>query len=85
MYYRLTEVAAADGYQLLTECVYEGGIPLDTLNVSMWVVNAPIFTLPQTGGSGQANVLICVTVCAMIGVFALMIHRKKRNYDHSQC
>ena len=82
--YRMTEVEAADGYQLLTECVYEGGIPPETLNVSLQVVNAPVFTLPHTGDAGLATVLIYYTVCLTIAAGVLMYCRKKQTDDHSR-
>lgn len=88
MQYRLTEVATADGYQLLTDYVYEGGIPSDTLMVSLKIVNAPIFTLPHTGDDSQSQVIICVAICAVIGMGLLFFSSKKLtmqdNCDHSQ-
>ena len=51
--YRVTEVKAPKGYQLLTEPVYEGSIQKDDGNfIQLTVVNAPVFELPMTGSTG---------------------------------
>lgn len=77
MYYRLTEVATADGYQLLADPVFEGKIPLDTLEISLRVINSPIFTLPNTGDNSLMLIPIGMTICALIGIGALLCLRKK--------
>lgn len=77
MQYRLTEVATADGYQLLADYAYEGGIPLDTLTVSLKIVNAPVFTLPSTGDNSLTLIPIGIMICAVIGMSALFFLRKK--------
>lgn len=79
MQYRLTEVATADGYQLLADYAYEGGIPLDTLTVSLKIVNTPVFTLPATGSKTLVlmplSIILALGMCA--GAIAL-INRKER-------
>ena len=77
MYYRLTEVATADGYQLLADPVFEGKIPLDTLEISLRVINSPIFTLPNTGDNSLMLIPIGIPICALIGIGALLCLRKK--------
>ncbi|MBQ7767533.1 MAG: Cys-Gln thioester bond-forming surface protein, partial [Oscillospiraceae bacterium] len=50
--YRLTETKAKNGYQLLQSSAYEGGLDVENeLVVSLKVVNAEVFTMPETGGN----------------------------------
>ena len=77
MQYRLTEVATADGYHLLADYAYEGSIPLDTLTVSLKIVNVPIFTLPSTGDNTLSLIPIGILIYAAIGMGALFFLRKK--------
>ncbi len=67
--YRLSETATKDGYQLLTEPAYEGKLSVDKdLKISLKVVNAEIFTLPQTGAKSMMllplGILLCLGICA---------------------
>lgn len=77
-YYRLTETKAPEGFQLLEKPAFENKLPEDAdLEISMTVVNARIFTLPQTGSrslvmSGVSLGLACA-LCA-----ALLIYSKRR-------
>lgn len=81
MQYRLTETKAPDGLQLLTKAAYEGGLSVDQdLTVQLKVVNAPIFTLPETGGNEFAwmsrAVLCCLYICA--GAVLLLIRKPRK-------
>lgn len=75
--YRLTEVAAPDGYQLLTEPAYEGTLPVDSLKISLKVVNAEIFTLPQTGAKSMTLLPLGVALCLAICAGAIVSLRRK--------
>lgn len=78
LYYRLTEVKAPDGYQLLADYAYEGKLPVDqALTVGLKVVNVPVFKIPETGSKSiwlmPASLLLCLGTAA----FFLFYRRKK--------
>ncbi len=77
--YRLTEVAAPDGYQLLSGPAYEGGFTAaNALNVELTVVNVHTFTLPETGSHSMLFMpLFFLAVSVMYGYFALIPNRKR--------
>ena len=71
--YRLTETKAKAGYQLLADYAYVGGLDVeDELIISLKVVNAEVFTLPETGGNTLivqpwiVFALLCVSTLAVI-------------------
>lgn len=71
--YRLTETKAKAGYQLLADYAYVGGLSVeDELIVSLKVVNAEAFALPETGDNTLilqpwiALALLCVSTLAVI-------------------
>ena len=77
--YRLTETATRNGYQLLSDYAYEGGLSVDEdLLVTITVVNAEIFALPKTGSNSLVlmplSILLCLGICAA----ALFTLRKKK-------
>ena len=77
--YRLTETKAPEGYQLLTEPAYEGGIdPEETLIVELTVVNDPVFELPMTGSTNSALAVILQIAGALALIIALLYIVKKR-------
>ena len=77
--YRLTETAAPEGYQLLLDIAYEGGLPADEdLVIQLTVVNVPVFELPKTG-SGSMQLLPIVMVLAY-GLSAMLVELSKRKY-----
>lgn len=85
LYYRLTEVEAPTGYQLLTKAAYEGKLPADGLTVELRVVNSPVFTLPKTGSNSlllfRMAALLCGTGCfilLLIGTKKITYHRKEK-------
>ena len=77
--YRVTEVKAPKGYQLLTEPVYEGGIRKDDGNfIRLTVVNAPIFELPMTGSTGYTAMTAIQVGTGVVLLFILIRLAKKR-------
>ena len=78
--YRLTETAAPDGYQLLADTAYEGGLPVDTeLTIQLTVVNVPTFELPKTGSKSMLLMPISLALAAaMCGGILLISKRKKQ-------
>ena len=76
--YRLTETKAPDGYQLLQGCAYEGVLPLDgNLTVSLTVVNAPVFMLPETGSTDFFRIPLWTALCIWTGA-GLLLYRCKQ-------
>lgn len=77
-HYRLTEVTAPAGYQLLAGAAFEGTIPTDeTLSVTLTVVNALIYELPMTGSKSFAVMAVSLFVCIAGCVGALVYLRRK--------
>ena len=71
--YRLTETKAKDGYQMLADYAYVGGLDVeDELIVSLKVVNAEAFALPETGSEDLMLMqwivlaLLCISTLAVI-------------------
>ncbi len=77
-YYRLTETATLDGYQLLADRVCEGTLGSDR-TLEFTVVNEPVFTLPQTGSTSLAHMPVGLIVCMAVCMGALFVLRKKRH------
>ena len=79
LHYRVTEVKAPNGYELLKGYAFEGQLPTDDLQVSLQVVNAKGFSLPDTGVSTglvlRISQILCAAVCA---VLLLISYKKKR-------
>ena len=77
--YRVTEVKAPKGYQLLTEPVYEGSIQKDDGNfIRLTVVNAPVFELPMTGSTGYTAMTAIQVGTGVVLLFILIRLAKKR-------
>ena len=79
--YRLTETKAPDGYQLLTEPAYVGGISAENnLIVELTVVNALVYELPMTGSTGSTiqNGLQLVGACMLLALLLYVAKTKKR-------
>ncbi len=77
--YRVTEVKAPKGYQLLTEPVYEGSIRKDDGNfIRLTVVNAPMFELPMTGSTGYTAMTAIQVGTGVVLLFILIWLAKKR-------
>lgn len=77
--YRVTELEAPNGYQLLEKPAFEGTLPNDTIEASLWVINSPLFTLPMTGSNTLALMPIGLVFCAVVCMGALLslIRRKE--------
>lgn len=77
--YRLTEVEAPDGYNLLNKPAFEGKLPKEDLTLEVKVINTRIFTMPETGVS-TGMVLKILSMLAAIGGLAacITVNRKKR-------
>lgn len=77
--YRITEIEAPKGYVLITEPVYTGTLPTDTLELGFTVVNAKPFELPQTGSKTMilmpVSLLLCTATC--MGIFVYLRKKKK--------
>lgn len=79
LHYRITELKAPNGYELLKEYAFEGELPADDLQVSLQVVNAKGFSLPETGVSTGLVLRILQLACAAVCAALLVIsYRKKR-------
>ena len=77
--YRLTEVEAPDGYNLLNKPAFEGELPEDDLTLEVRVINTRIFTMPETGVS-TGLVLKVMSLLAAIGCLGacITVKQKKR-------
>ena len=78
--YRLTETAAPEGYQLLADTAYEGGLPADKeLTIQLTVVNVPTFELPKTGSKSLMLMPVALAVAAaMCGAILYVSKRKEQ-------
>lgn len=80
--YRLTETKAKDGYQLLATHAYEGGLDIENeLIVSLKVVNAEVFTMPETGDNTllvQPWIVLALLCVSTLAVIQLMPQPKRK-------
>ena len=81
--YRVTEIAAVNGYVLLTEPVELGTLPRESeestiYNVSVTISNSPTYLLPMTGGTGLWPVLSAGFAAACMGLFLISVSKNKR-------
>jgi len=79
--YRLTETMAPEGYLLLMDVAYEGGIELDKeLTVALTVVNSPVYELPMTGSMGSLILkysrIFCILMCGAMLAYPLVFRKK---------
>ena len=78
LHYRLTETKTKEGYQLLGDYAYVGSLCADKdFTVSLRVVNAKVFTLPETGSNALALMPIGLMLCAAVCMGALIVLKKK--------
>ncbi len=80
LYYRVTELKTPNGYELLKGYAFEGQLPVDDLQVSLQVVNAKGFSLPDTGVSTGLILRIMQLVCAAVCAALLLISYKKKRW-----
>lgn len=78
--YRLTETAAPDGFQLLADIAYEGGLPDDReYTVDLTVVNVRTYELPETGSKSLGLMPIAlILACSLCGAILFVTKRKKQ-------
>lgn len=79
--YRVTEMKAPDGYQLLTKPVHEGSIQVgNEYFVQLTVVNAPVFEMPMTGSTGSRwqMGLQLVGASALLATLLYIAFKKRR-------
>ena len=80
--YRLTETKAKAGYLLLADYAYVGGLCVeDELVVSLKVVNAEAFVLPETGGNTlmiQPWIVLALLCVSTLAVIQLIPQPKKK-------
>ena len=78
LYYRVTETKAPNGYILLTEPVFEGKLPEIDPMVTLRLVNAPQFEMPQTGSASMLRLPIALAICTLLCAGALFRLKKKK-------
>lgn len=78
LYYCITELEAPEGYLLLTDYVYTGQLPEDTLKLDFTVVNAKIFELPKTGSTSMTLMPVALLLSTATCVGVLLYLRKKK-------
>ena len=79
-YYRLTETKAPSGYQLLTGFAYDGRLSEEENNqITLKVVNAPVYKLPQTGSKSPVIMLVSLVV-ALAGCAGAVVFLRKRRF-----
>lgn len=81
--YRLTETKSPEGYLLLTDAAYEGGIETDKgLTVTLTVVNSPVYELPMTGSAGslllECSQIFCILMCGAMLAYPLVFRKKAK-------
>lgn len=80
LFYRVTELKAPNGYQKLPDYAFVGELPEEDLQLSLQVVNAKVYTLPETGVNTELFMRISRISCAVVCAAMLFIsYRKKRS------
>lgn len=77
VFYRITEVAAPSGYQLLADYAFQGKLTVGESDVTINVVNAPKFTLPHTGSHSIALMSTGIALCLLTCVGAVIYLKRK--------
>lgn len=79
IFYRLTEVAAPEGYMLLSKPAFEGELPLDgSRDITITAVNSPQYVLPFTGGQGFPTVTVGLLLAELALSAVFFLFQKKR-------
>lgn len=78
IFYRVTEVAAPDGYSLLNEPVYEGVLPSEDLTIEFTVINVHTFTLPETGSFALLTMQMIGIISMAVSIVLTATYRKRR-------
>ena len=77
VHYRITEVKAPNGFQLLSDYAYEGVLTKNGEIVTVKVVNTPVFTLPHTGSHAMFGVTAGVVLCLLTCMGAVIYLKRK--------
>lgn len=77
VYYRITEVKAPNGFQLLGDYAFEGMLNFKDEVITINVVNTPIFTLPHTGSHAMFGVTAGLTLCLLTCIGAVIYLNRK--------
>lgn len=76
--YRVTETKTQIGYQLLSDYAFEGELKENgDIDIEFTVVNAPIFVLPATGGTGFNSILLGAVLLFISSYFTFKFINKK--------
>lgn len=79
VYYRLTEIAAPEGYALLAEPAFEGELPQDgSRDITVTAVNTPQFILPFTGSMGFTTVTLGLLLAELAMCAVVFLFQKKK-------
>lgn len=79
--YRVTETETQKGFQLLGDFAFEGELTENgDVNVELTVVNAPIFSLPATGGNSLLLLMAVGSTLLLVGAYFLFnaINKKSK-------
>ena len=79
LHYRITEVKAPNGFQLLGDYAYEGMLTANGEVITLNVVNAPVFTLPHTGSRSMIGISAGLGLCLLTCLGAVYFLRKKES------
>ena len=79
LYYRITEVKAPNGFQLLVDYAYEGKLTSKDEVVTLNLVNTPVFTLPHTGSRSMIGISAGLGLCLLTCLGAVYYLRKKES------
>ena len=80
LFYRVTELKAPNGYQKLLDYAFAGELPEEDLQISLQVINAKVYTLPETGVNTELFMRISRISCTVVCAAMLFIsYRKKRS------
>ena len=89
VYYRITEVHAPDGYQLLAESIFVGALPMEAENQPMnrlydlrySITDSAVLELPMTGSSGFR--WLPVSVFGLLAGYMIisLAAKKRRSYS----
>ena len=76
--YRVTETKTQTGFQLLSDYAFEGELTENgDIDIEFTVVNAPIFVLPATGGTGFNSILLGAVLLFISSYFTFKFINKK--------
>lgn len=79
LHYRITEVKAPNGFQLLGDYAYEGMLTANGEVITLNVVNAPVFTLPHTGSRSMIGMSAGLALCLLTCLGAVYFLKKKES------